>query len=53
LHVYDQNGRRVPSPFDGRHVGSVVDVARSFSNFDPRTMAGPKYYNVLPQDAPR
>ena len=53
LHVYDRDGVRVRSPFDGRRAGRIVDVGRSFSNFDPATMVGPKYYNVLPGDSNR
>jgi hypothetical protein len=53
LHVYDLAGSRVRSPFDGLQAGKLVDVGRSFSNFDPATMVGPKYRNVLPQDAVR
>ena len=53
LHVYDQTGRRIQSPFDGQHAGKIVDVGRSFSNVDPATMVGPKYRDVLPENAVR
>ena len=52
LTVYAANGRKVEgSRFTGLPGGSSVDVLRSFSNFDPRTMTDIRYRNVLPSDA--
>lgn len=49
---YDPDGRRVEtSPFAGLPGGTSLDVLRSFSNFDPRTMSDSRYRNVLPEDA--
>jgi hypothetical protein len=54
LHVYDPSGKLVErSAFNGRKAGKVLDVLRSFDNFDPATMSGPEYNNVLPEDAGR
>jgi hypothetical protein len=54
LTVYAANGARVEgSRFTGLPGGSSVDVLRSFSNFDPRTMTDVRYRNVLPSDARR
>jgi hypothetical protein len=50
LRVYDSNGRRATqSPLDGQKAGPIVDVLRSFSNFDPARMRNPQYRNVLPE----
>ncbi len=51
LQVYDGRGGRTVTPFSGVRAGAVVDVLHAFSNFDPQTMRGPAYRNVLPQDA--
>jgi hypothetical protein len=51
---YATNGRRVVgSRFTGLPAGQHVDVLRSFSNFDPRTMNDIRFRNVLPVDARR
>jgi hypothetical protein len=51
LHVYDTSGRQVTSVFNGLPGGRLVDLLRSFNNFDPLTMNTPGYRNVLPSDA--
>jgi hypothetical protein len=48
------SGRPVEgSRFSGLPAGQNVDVLRSFSNFDPRTMTDVRFRNVLPADAQR
>jgi hypothetical protein len=50
MRVYDSNGRRASeSPLDGERAGPIIDVLRSFSNFDPARMRNPQYRNVLPE----
>jgi hypothetical protein len=39
------------SPFFGLEAGSKLQISRPFTNFDPETMIGPSFYNVLPEDA--
>jgi hypothetical protein len=52
LADYDPDGRLVESsPFAGLPGGANVDVLRSFSNFDPKTMSDARFRNVLPEDA--
>ncbi|MCI0387307.1 MAG: hypothetical protein MOB07_00840 [Acidobacteria bacterium] len=54
LAEFDSDGRRVMrSPFSGRQAGAIMQMLRPFSNFDPETMSGPAFRNVLPQDALR
>ena len=51
---YDEQGRRVESSlFRGLPGGTSLEISRSFSNFDPETMSGPRYRNVLPEDFDR
>jgi hypothetical protein len=33
--------------------GAGLQIARPFTNFDPATMVGPAFFNVLPEDADR
>jgi hypothetical protein len=52
LAHYDGRGRRLRERgFGGMPAGSVVDVRRSFDNFDPAAMTGRAYRNVLPEDS--
>jgi hypothetical protein len=52
MFEFDSAGRPVErSKFSGLPGGRGLDMARSFSNFDPATMTGPAYRNVLPEDA--
>jgi hypothetical protein len=52
LAEYATNGKPVKgSRFTGLPAGQHVDVLRSFSNFDPRTMSDIRFRNVLPVDA--
>jgi hypothetical protein len=52
LAEYDGNGRLVDrSPFAALPGGTAVEVSRSFSNFDPRTMSDLRFRNVLPEDS--
>jgi hypothetical protein len=45
------NWQRVsPSVLDGKTFGKVIALSFSRSNFDPATMTGPAYVNVLPTD---
>ncbi len=54
VHEYDTGGNRPErSRFTGLPGGQVVDILRSFSNFDPRTMRDARFRNVLPEDARR
>jgi hypothetical protein len=39
------------SKFTGLPGGQVVQILRSFTNFDPTQHAGPAYFNVLPANA--
>jgi hypothetical protein len=39
-----------PSVLDGLTFGSVIEMSYSRSNFDPATMTGPAYADVLPTD---
>jgi hypothetical protein len=51
LADYDPSGRLVASsPFAGMPGGTSLDVLRSFSNFDPKTMSDRRYRDVLPED---
>jgi hypothetical protein len=48
---YDQNGNRVEgSRFSGYPSQKIVKILRPFSNYDPQSMTGPSFYNVLPPD---
>ena len=50
----DENGQiKRSSPFFGLQAGDGFQLARPFTNFDPATMTGPSFYNVLPEDADR
>jgi hypothetical protein len=54
LVEFDGLGRRLErSSFSGLPGGDNVEIARSFSNFDPRTMSDIRYRNVLPEDSLR
>jgi hypothetical protein len=47
----DAEGRRVErSRLAGRQGGSLLQILRPFSNFDPETMVGPAYHDVLPTE---
>ena len=51
LAEYDRNGRSiVRSRFGGLRAGQTIDILRSFTNFDPRTMSDVRFRNVLPSD---
>lgn len=41
---------RRSSPFYGLPAGASLQIARPFTNFDPTTMIGPAFENVLPED---
>lgn len=50
----DENGRiKRAAPFYGLEAGAGLQIARPFTNFDPATMVGPAFFNVLPEDADR
>ena len=52
LTEYAGDGRPAEgSRFSGMPAGQNVDILRSFSNFDPRTMSDIRFRNVLPADA--
>lgn len=52
IYPLDRLGRLLrTSPFLGVPGGLGVQVARSFSNFDPALHTGPAWINVLPEDA--
>ena len=52
VHPLDRFGRLLrTSPFFGVPGGPGVQIARSFSNFDPALHTGPAWINVLPEDA--
>ena len=54
LAEFDSDGRRVMrSPFSGKPAGAILQMLRLFSNFDPETMSGRAFRNVLPEDARR
>jgi hypothetical protein len=54
VYEYDARGNRAAwSRFTGLPGGQVMDILRSFSNFDPRTMRDARFRNVLPEDAGR
>jgi hypothetical protein len=54
VYEYDARGNRAErSRFTGLPGGQVMDILRSFSNFDPRTMRDARFRNVLPEDAGR
>ena len=54
LAEFDSDGRRVTrSPFIGQPAGAILQMLRPFSNFDPETMSGRSFRNVLPEDALR
>jgi hypothetical protein len=42
--------RVTPSALDGKTFGKVIALSYTRSNFDPATMTGPGYDNVLPTD---
>jgi hypothetical protein len=47
--AFDALGRREPrSAFNGMPGGTIMNLARSFSNFDPRTHTGPGWWHVAP-----
>jgi hypothetical protein len=52
LVEFDGLGRRLErSSFSGLPGGDNVEISRSFSNFDARTMSDMRYRNVLPDDS--
>lgn len=54
VFALDENGRlKRGSPFFGLEAGTGFQLARPFTNFNPATMMGPSFYNVLPEDADR
>jgi streptogramin lyase len=54
LASFNQDGRRIErAHFTGRAVGGILRMLQPFSNFDPSTMAGPAFHNVLPEEATR
>jgi hypothetical protein len=54
VYPLDAEGRlRRSSSFFGLEAGRAFQTARPFTNFDPETMIGPSFVNVLPEDADR
>jgi DNA-binding beta-propeller fold protein YncE len=52
IYPLDTTGAlRRSSPFFGLPAGLSLQIARTFTNFDPTTMIGPSFENVLPEDA--
>ena len=49
IKVFDSEGHHLSrSRFDGLRAGRHFEIVRPFTNFDPKTMNGPAFYNVLP-----
>jgi hypothetical protein len=46
--VFDPEGARIKSAFAGTASGPMLRMLLPYNNFDPATMTGPSYYNVLP-----
>jgi len=53
IRSFDRNGVPTESKFRGKPGGYQFQVLRPYSNFDTKTHAGPSYWNVLPEFAPR